>query len=51
MDSTFTLLDLGWQAYFQQQLSLDDLESNRIARICAFNSNQYELVGEFGFFH
>ncbi|MGB0783877.1 MAG: GTPase RsgA [Marinomonas sp.] len=50
MDSTFTLLDLGWQAYFQQQLSLDDLESNRIARICAFNSNQYELVGEFGFF-
>lgn len=49
MDSTFTLLDLGWQAYFQQQLSLEDLESNRIARVCSKNSNQYELVSEFGF--
>ncbi|TYL48369.1 GTPase RsgA [Marinomonas sp. IMCC 4694] len=50
MDSTFTLLDLGWQAYFQQQLSLDDLESNRIARICSQQENRFELVGEFGFF-
>lgn len=50
MDSTFTLLDLGWQAYFQQQLSLDDLESNRIARICSQQDNRFELVGEFGFF-
>lgn len=50
MDSTFTLLDLGWQAYFQQQLSLDDLESNRIARICAKTGSHYELVTESGFF-
>tara|TARA_R110001592_G_scaffold215867_1_gene469281 strand:- start:684 stop:1661 length:978 start_codon:yes stop_codon:yes gene_type:complete len=50
MDSTFTLLDLGWQAYFQQQLSLDDLESNRIARICAQKGSHYELVSEFGLF-
>lgn len=49
MDSTFTLLDLGWQAYFQQQLSLEDLESNRIARVCSKNGNQYEIVSEFGF--
>jgi ribosome biogenesis GTPase / thiamine phosphate phosphatase len=51
MDSTFTLLDLGWQAYFQQQLSLDDLESNRIARICSQQGSNYELVSEFGFFN
>ncbi|NLQ16907.1 GTPase RsgA [Marinomonas sp. M1K-6] len=50
MDSTFTLLELGWQAYFQQQLSLDDLESNRIARICAQKGSQYELASEFGLF-
>ncbi|MGO2356182.1 MAG: GTPase RsgA [Marinomonas foliarum] len=50
MDSTFTLLDLGWQAYFQQQLSLDDLESNRIARICSKTGSNYELVTESGFF-
>jgi len=50
MDSTFTLLDLGWQAYFQQQLSLDDLESNRIARICAQKGSHYELMSEFGLF-
>lgn len=51
MDSTFTLLDLGWQAYFQQQLSLDDLESNRIARICSQKDSYYELVSESGFFN
>jgi len=50
MSSTFSLLDLGWQAYFQQQLSLDDLESNRIARICAQQKNHYELISEFGLF-
>ena len=50
MSSTFSLLDLGWQAYFQQQLSLDDLESNRIARICAQQENHYELISEFGLF-
>lgn len=50
MTSSFTLLDLGWQAYFQQQLSLDDLESNRIARICSHNDSQYELISEFGLF-
>lgn len=50
MTSSFTLLDLGWQAYFQQQLSLDDLESNRIARICSRNDSQYELISEFGLF-
>lgn len=48
MDSTLTLLDLGWQAYFQQQLSLDDLESNRIARICSHQNSRYELASEFG---
>jgi ribosome biogenesis GTPase len=50
MTSSFTLLDLGWQAYFQQQLSLDDLESNRIARICSLKDSHYELIGEFGLF-
>lgn len=50
MDSTFTLLDLGWQPYFQQQLSLDDLESNRIARICSYKNNTYELIDESGLF-
>ena len=51
MDSTFTLLDLGWQPYFQQQLSLDDLESNRIARICSQQNNSYELIDEAGLFN
>jgi ribosome biogenesis GTPase len=50
MSFTFSLLDLGWQAYFQQQLSLDDLESNRIARICAQQENHYELISELGLF-
>ncbi|SBS35293.1 Putative ribosome biogenesis GTPase RsgA [Marinomonas spartinae] len=48
MDTTFTLLTLGWQPYFQQQLSLDDLESNQIARICSCQTNHYELIGESG---
>ena len=48
MVSSFTLLDLGWQAYFQQQLSLDDLEFNRIARICSHKDSHYELMSEFG---
>ncbi|MEL0622173.1 ribosome small subunit-dependent GTPase A [Marinomonas arenicola] len=51
MDSTFTLLDLGWQPYFQQQLSLDDLESNRIARICSHQNSTYELIDESGLFN
>lgn len=48
MDTTFTLLTLGWQPYFQQQLSLDDLESNLIARICSCQTNHYELISEAG---
>ena len=51
MDSSFTLLDLGWQPYFQQQLSLDDLESNRIARICSRTNHTYELISESGTVH
>lgn len=50
MDSAFTLLELGWQPYFQQQLSLDDLESNRIARICSYQEKTYELIDEQGLF-
>ncbi|MBJ7537380.1 ribosome small subunit-dependent GTPase A [Marinomonas transparens] len=50
MDFTFSLLELGWQPYFQQQLSLDDLEFNRIARICSHQESTYELIGEMGLF-
>lgn len=48
MNSKFTLPQLGWQPYFQQQLTLEDYEQNRIARVSAHHRSGYELLCEQG---
>ena len=48
MNSNFTLPQLGWQPYFQQQLTLEDYEHNRIARVSAHHRSGYELLCEVG---
>ncbi|MFD1382349.1 ribosome small subunit-dependent GTPase A [Rhodanobacter aciditrophus] len=48
MDASISLFDLGWQTYFQQQLSLDDLDANLIARVCHVSSSGYDLISEQG---
>lgn len=48
MNSDFSLPQLGWQPYFQQQLTLEDYEQNRIARVSAHHRSGYELLCEQG---
>ncbi len=48
MNSNLTLPQLGWQPYFQQQLTLEDYEHNVIARISAHHRSGYELLSENG---
>lgn len=48
MDASISLFDLGWQTYFQQQLSLDDLDANIIARVCHVSASSYDLISEQG---
>ncbi|GLQ74212.1 ribosome small subunit-dependent GTPase A [Vibrio penaeicida] len=48
MNSSFTLPQLGWQPYFQQQLTLEDYEHHHIARVSAHHRSQYELWTEQG---
>ena len=48
MNSTLTLPQLGWQAFFQQQLTLEDYEENRIVRVSAHHRSGYELLSEQG---
>ncbi|RDL43461.1 GTPase RsgA [Marinomonas piezotolerans] len=48
MDASISLFDLGWHTYFQQQLSLDDLEKNLMARVCHVSPSGYHLVSEQG---
>lgn len=48
MDASISLFDLGWQTYFQQQLSLDDLEAHKIARVCRVEPSSYTLLSEQG---
>ncbi|MEC8082882.1 MAG: GTPase RsgA [Marinomonas sp.] len=48
MDASISLFELGWQTYFQQQLSLDDLELHKIARVCQVEPSQYALLSENG---
>lgn len=48
MNSKLTLPQLGWQPFFQQQLTLDDYEQNRIARVSAHHRSGYELLTELG---
>ncbi|MBM6551750.1 GTPase RsgA [Marinomonas ostreistagni] len=48
MDASISLFELGWQTYFQQQLSLEDLESNHVARVCHADKSGYGLIKESG---
>lgn len=43
-----SLQQLGWQPFFQQQLTLEDYESNIIARITAHHRSAYTLATEQG---
>ncbi len=43
-----SLTDLGWQPFFQQQLTLNDYDGNIIARITAHHRSQYDLLTEQG---
>ena len=44
MNLPSTLLHLGWQTFFQQQLSLQEFELNIIARVTAHHRDGYELA-------
>lgn len=44
MNLPSTLQQLGWQAFFQQQLNLQEYENSVIARVIAHHRNGYELM-------
>ncbi|MBU1310340.1 MAG: ribosome small subunit-dependent GTPase A [Gammaproteobacteria bacterium] len=44
MNLPSTLQHLGWQAFFQQQLSLPEFEHSIIARVTAHHRSGYELI-------
>ncbi|WP_283132415.1 ribosome small subunit-dependent GTPase A [Enterovibrio norvegicus] len=48
MTSLKTLSQLGWQPVFQQQLTLEDYENCRIARIAEHHRGHYVLISESG---
>ncbi|MEJ2765053.1 ribosome small subunit-dependent GTPase A [Photobacterium sp. MCCC 1A19761] len=48
MNSTMTLSQLGWQPVFQQQLTLDDLETSITGRILAHHRSGYVVQTEQG---
>jgi ribosome biogenesis GTPase len=48
MNSKLTLPQLGWQPFFQQQLTLEDYEQYRIARVSAHHRSGYDLSTEDG---
>lgn len=48
MTTNLTLPQMGWQAFFQQQLTLDDYQSNIIGRISAHHRSGYQLITESG---
>lgn len=46
MNNNFSLRQLGWQPFFQQQLTLNELEHCTIARITGHHRTHYELQTE-----
>lgn len=48
MNLPSTLQQLGWQAFFQQQLNLQEFEHGVIARVIANHRSTYELATEQG---
>lgn len=51
MNSTITLSQLGWQPVFQQQLTLNDLETAAIGRVLAHHRSGYVVQTEQGDVH
>lgn len=51
MSNTTTLAQLGWQPFFQQQLTLDDYEGKKVARVSAHHRSGYQLLTEDGEIH
>ena len=43
---SFSLPELGWSHFFQQQLSLDEWESTTPARVLAVHRNAIEVASE-----
>jgi len=41
MNTNLSLSQLGWNAFFQQQLSIEDLETNTIARVLSHHRSRY----------
>lgn len=51
MNLPLTLRQLGWQAFFQQQLNLQEFENTIIARVTAHHRSGYDLISVNGPFH
>jgi ribosome biogenesis GTPase len=47
-NQSLSLSQLGWQPFFQQQLTLDDYDGNIVARVTAHHRSQYNLITEQG---
>ena len=43
-----SLQQLGWQPVFQQQLTLEELEHSRVARVVEHHRSGYKLLNEDG---
>ena len=43
MNTSFALNQLGWQSFFQQQLSLDDLEQTLCGRVIAHHRSEFVI--------
>jgi ribosome biogenesis GTPase len=41
MNKNYSLRQLGWQPYYQQQLSLEEYEQTNCARIVAHHRSEY----------
>lgn len=46
MNNNFSLRQLGWQPFFQQQLTLSELETKQIARVISHHRTHYVLQSE-----
>lgn len=49
MSSHFSLTSLGWQPFFQQQLTLDEWDSAVPARVMEHHKSEYQLLTEAGY--
>ncbi|NQZ06118.1 MAG: GTPase RsgA, partial [Algicola sp.] len=46
MSQTFSLAQMGWTAFFQQQLTLDDLENYQLGRVSSVHRAHIEVMTE-----